>query len=159
MKPASALSLALLTAGLALSLGQARADDTSAPPPPPPTSGTDTSTSDVGAPPPAHRRHGRGFVLGELTAKLSLTPAQQTTVGGILSTSESQMKALRGDDTLSKEDRRSRMRQIGESTRAQIRAALTPAQQAVFDTLPANGGRRGQQPPPAPSTPPPPPPS
>jgi hypothetical protein len=157
MKPLSALSLALLTAGLALSLGRARADESPAPPaPPPPSSVTDTSTSDVGPPPPARRGRGRGFVLGELTARLNLTPAQQKTVGGILSSSESQMKALRGDDTLSREDRRSGMRQIGESTRTQIRAALTPAQQAVFDALPANSGRRGPQPPPAPSTPPPP---
>lgn len=153
MKPASALSLALLSAGLALCLGQARADDPSSPPAPPPAApGSDNGPSDVGPPPPPHHRHPRGFVLGELTAKLSLTPAQQKTVGGILSSSESQMKALRGDDTLSQDDRRAKMRQIGESTRAQIRAALTPAQQAIFDTLPANGGRRGQ--PPAPTAPP-----
>jgi hypothetical protein len=155
MKYATALSLALLSAGLAPPLSQARADDTSAPPaPPPPSSGTDTSTSDVGPPPPARHRHGRGFVLGELTAKLNLTPAQQKTVGDILSSSESQMKALRGDDTLSQVDKRAKMQQINQLTRSQIRAALTPAQQAIFDTLPANGGRRGQQPPPEPTTPP-----
>jgi Spy/CpxP family protein refolding chaperone len=157
MKSATARSLAVLTAGLALSAFLARADEPSAPPAPTPSPiGIDTSTSDVGPPPPAHHGRGRGFVLGELTARLNLTPAQQKTVGGILSSSESQMKALRGDDTLSREDRRSGMRQIGESTRTQIRAALTPAQQAVFDALPANSGRRGPQPPPAPSTPPPP---
>ncbi len=148
MKSASALLLAVLTAGLALSAGLARADEPSAPPAPTPSPvGIDTSTSDVGPPPPARHGRGRGFVLGELTARLNLTPAQQTTVGAILSSSASQLKALRGDDTLSREDRRSKIRQMGESTRTQIRAVLTPAQQAVFDALPANGGRHGRQPP------------
>lgn len=148
MKPASALSLALLSAGLSLSLGQARADDSSNPPAPPPSSsGTGTSTSDVGPPPAPHRGRSRGFVLGVLTGRLNLTAAQQKTVGEILASGECQRKALRGDDTLSREDRRAKIRAVGESTRSLIRAALTPAQQAIFDTLPANGGGRGRQPP------------
>jgi len=159
MKPASALSLALFSAGIALSCTQARADDSTVPPiPPPAPSSPDTSPADGGQAQPRHRRP-RGFVLGELTAKLDLTAAQQKTVGGVLAAGQTQMKELRGDDTLSQEDKRARMRGIGESTRAQIRAALTPAQQAIFDTLPANGGRRGHQPPgptepPAPTAPP-----
>jgi hypothetical protein len=153
MKPASALSLVLLSAGLAFPLSQARADDSANPPTPPPQApGSDNGPSEQAPPPPAHRRHPRGFILGELTAKLNLTPAQQKTVGGILASEGSQLKALHDDDTLSQADRRAKMQQINQSTRAQIRAALTPAQQAIFDTLPANGGRRGQPPPP--STPP-----
>jgi hypothetical protein len=42
------------------------------------------------------------------------------------------------------------MQEILGTARAQIRAALTPAQQALFDALPANGG--GPPPPPPPNT-------
>jgi hypothetical protein len=93
-------------------------------------------------------------VLGELTAKLNLTAEQQKAIGAILANSDSQLKDLRGDDSLSMEDKRAKMKQINESTRSQIRAGLTPSQQKIFDTLPANGGRRGQPPPAAPTEPP-----
>jgi hypothetical protein len=160
MKPNSALSLALLSAGLALSFSQARADDASGPPVSPPApSSPDTSPENGAPPPPRHRHPPRGFVLGELTAKLNLTSAQQKTVGGILQSEGGQLKELRADQTLSQEDKRAKMQEIRQSTRAQIRAALTPAQQAIFDTLPANGGWQGrpQAPgavPPAPTPPP-----
>ncbi len=149
-----ALSVPLLSTCIALSLAQARADDPSSPPAPPAApAGVTTSPSDVGPPPPARSGRRRAFVLAELTAKLGLTAEQQKTVAGILAVSASQVKELRGDDTLSKVDKRARRKLIGDLTRAQIRAALTPDQMKIFDSLPANSRRSGPEQP-APPAPP-----
>ena len=146
MKTISLLGLSLLSLAFALFLPSARADDTSTPPSSPPPANPQTSPTDGTA--PAHRRRmPPGFVLGELTAKLNLTPAQQTTVGQIIANSRTQQRALREDDSLSKEDRHAKMKEIQTTTRQQIRAALTPEQQAIFDTLPAKAGRPPEPPP------------
>jgi hypothetical protein len=92
-----------------------------------------------------------GFVLGELTAKLTLTADEQKTVGGFIRDCDGQLRALRGDDSLSKEDKRAKMKAIIDATRVQIRGVLTPDQQAIFDTLPTRGGR-GQNPNQAPAS-------
>lgn len=96
-----------------------------------------------------------GYVLADLTRKLDLTADQQKAVAAILASSEAQTRELRGDDSISAEDKRAKMREIFNLTRTQIRAALTPAQQKTFDALPANGGRRGQAEPTEPTQPPP----
>jgi Spy/CpxP family protein refolding chaperone len=93
-------------------------------------------------------------VLAELTAKLSLTPDQQKTVGKIIADGRAQLKDLRGDDSISQADKRAKMREINASTRGQIRAALTPDQQKIFDALPANEGRGAGQAAPEASAPP-----
>jgi hypothetical protein len=80
-------------------------------------------------------------VLADLTEKLGLTADQQKTIGAFIKSNQSQMKEVRGDDSLSKEDRRAKMREITASTHDQIRAALTPDQQKLFDAMPAGGGR------------------
>jgi hypothetical protein len=145
MKPSSLFSAALLSAGIALSLAQARADDPSSPPAPPPAPASpDAPPADGTQPPPPHHRRMRpAFVLGELTQKLSLTPDQQKTVGAIIADSDGQLKALREDDTIANEDKRAKAQAIISAARGQIRAALTQAQQAIFDTLPTHG-ERGQ---------------
>jgi hypothetical protein len=84
---------------------------------------------------------GPGYSLEELTSKLALTPAQQKTVGAAIESGRGQMKALRGDDSLSRDDRRERMREVAKSTHDQIRAALNPDQQKQFDALPPPRGR------------------
>jgi hypothetical protein len=148
MKPSSLFSLSLLSAGIVLSLASARADDPSTPPVPPAApAGPDTSPGEGTPTPPAHhRRMHPAFVLGELTAKLSLTPDEQKTVGGIIADTDGQLKALREDDSIAREDKRAKMKTIIETARGEIRAVLTPAQQAIFDTIPTHGGR-GEQPP------------
>jgi hypothetical protein len=158
MKPSSLLPLSLLSVGFAFSLGSARADDAANPPPPPAPATQDTSPGDGQTPPAHHRRMHPAFVLGELTAKLNLTPEQQKTVGSIIANNDSQLKTLRQDDSVAKEDKRTKMKAIIEATRGQIRAALTPDQQQVFDTLPTRG-QRGGNPPPATTPPAPPPPT
>ena len=150
MRPQIALNLSLLSIGLAFTAGSSLAQDTSNPPPPPPAEGTQQ------APPPGRGRRG-GFVLEELTQKLSLTAGQQKQVGDIIKAGREQAKAVRDDDSLSDDDKRAKNREIMGNTRSQIRAALTPDQQKIFDTLPVRGPRP-QNPPPggAPSDNPPP---
>jgi hypothetical protein len=91
------------------------------------------------------------FILGELTAKLGLSPEQQKTVGALIASSDSQVKAIREDDSIAREDKRAQMRTIIETTRGQIRAALTQDQQKIFDTLPTRGNRGGNPPAPTPA--------
>jgi Spy/CpxP family protein refolding chaperone len=86
----------------------------------------------------------RGYVLADLTEKLNLTADQQKTIGGTIRNSQSQMREVRADNSLSVDDRRARMREIMGSTRGQIRAALTPDQQKLFDAMPPGGGRPRQ---------------
>jgi Spy/CpxP family protein refolding chaperone len=148
MNPNKALRLSLLSIGLALPVVAAFAQDTANQPAPPPPTAPDTSPGE-GAPPP-HRRG--GYVLEELTEKLTLTADQQKSVGEAIRSGREQMKALRNDDSLSDDDKRAKGRELMASTKAAIRALLTPAQQAIFDTLPARGGHR--PPPPADGTPP-----
>jgi hypothetical protein len=144
MKTSPIFSLSLISAGLALSLAPARADDSSGTPVPPPApAGQDTSPG-AGQAPPHHRRMHPAFVLGELTAKLSLTADEQKSVGAVIADTDGQLKALREDDSIAKEDKRAKMKTIVETARGQIRALLTPAQQAIFDTLPTRGERGGQ---------------
>ncbi len=130
-----ALGLVLLSAGPI-----ARAQD--APPPQAPGGGGEQAPP----PPPAHRR-GRGLSPEQLKAKLDLTDDQFAKVSSIIGASREQLSALRDDDSLSDEDKREKMRAIMKSVHDQIRAILTPAQQAIFDTLKPKG-----PPPPPPSS-------
>jgi hypothetical protein len=86
----------------------------------------------------------QGYELAELTEKLNLTADQQKTIGGIIRDGRSQMRGVHGDDSLSKDDRRAKMQEINASTRGQIRAALTPDQQKLFDAMPPGGARPKQ---------------
>jgi Spy/CpxP family protein refolding chaperone len=142
MKPLSAVALFALSLGLALP-AQARADDPSGPPVPPPTppAAPTNPSGEPGGPPQGHHHHRPAYVLGELTEKLSLTPDQEKQVGAAIDSGASQAKQVRADETLSKDDRRARMVSIMKATRDQIRAALTPDQQKLFDALPAPGAR------------------
>ncbi|HMD59779.1 MAG TPA: hypothetical protein VKG78_00015 [Opitutaceae bacterium] len=149
MKPLPAVSLTLLSVGLALSAATGRADDPGGQPAPPAAPvNPPASPGDGGAsaptPTPAGPRHMRmrpGYVLAELTEKLSLTAEQQKTIGAIIRDGHGQARALRGDDSLSQDDRRAKMRKISASTRDQVRAALTPDQQKLFDAMPPPGPR------------------
>jgi Spy/CpxP family protein refolding chaperone len=114
-------------------------------------SAPDASPGEGAQPPPPPRRRG-GFDLEDLTQKLNLTADQQKSVGDAIKTSRDQMKAIRGDDSLSDDDKRAKSRELTAATRAQIRALLTPDQQAIFDKLPTRGQR--PPPPPADGTPP-----
>jgi hypothetical protein len=143
MKTPSLIALCALSLGLVLSTARVRADDPSGPPPPPPPPG-DTSPENGGEGPGGHhgRRHEPGYSLAELTSKLSLTADQQTKVGAVIDSAKEQSKQLRGDDSLSWDDKRAKMKANAKSTHDQIRALLTADQQKAFDALPPpHGGR------------------
>ncbi len=143
MKPFPAFSLSILSIGLVLSASTGRSDDTPAAPPPPDAPANPQTTPGDGAQPaPPHRKHmGRGYVLADLTEKLGLTADQQKSIGAVIDNGRTQGKALREDDSLSKDDKRSKMMEIAKSTHDQIRAALTPDQQKLFDAMPGPGNK------------------
>jgi len=163
MKPQLAVNLSLLSIGLALAAGTSFAQDAAnAPAPTTPAAAPSDGTQAAPTPTPAPEHHGRrgGFVLEELTQKLNLTPDEQKQVGELIKAGREQMKALREDDSMSEDDKRAKGKEIMSTTRSQIRAVLTPAQQAIFDTLPTRGPRPPQQAPgAAPGDNPPPPPA
>jgi hypothetical protein len=64
-------------------------------------------------------------------------------VGALIADNDGQLKALHEETSLSNEEKRAKAQAIISATRGEIRAALTPAQQAIFDTLPTRG-ERGQ---------------
>ena len=138
MKQSTALRLLPILAGLALPLCAALADDASGPPPPPPAPPAQGASPAQGGetPPPPRHRAAPGYSLEELTGKLALTPDQQKTVGAAIESARAQGKALRGDESLSREDRHEKMRAIAKASHDQIRAALNPDQQKLFDAMP-----------------------
>jgi Spy/CpxP family protein refolding chaperone len=137
----------MVSAVFALSAASLRAQDAT-PPTPTPPGNSDTAPADGGQ---ANHRHRRGWELADLTQKLNLTVDQQKTVGAIIADGRSQSKALREDQSIAQEDKRAKMQEIMGTTRAQIRAALTPDQQKLFDALPSRGERNGAPAAPAPT--------
>lgn len=151
MNPKAPLCLCTLSLALALGSGPARADDAANPPPaPPPATQPAADPGADTAPAPHHGKHGGLYSLEELTQKLTLTADQQKQVGAVLKSARQQGKAVREDDTLSKDDRWAKMRDIAKASHDQIRALLTPDQQKLFDAMPAPG-RGGKGPAPAPT--------
>jgi hypothetical protein len=148
MKQNPLIPLCLLSAGLVLSVATSRGDDaptpTAAPPAPTTTAAAPADGSDAPTPPP--RRRMRGYSVEQLTDKLSLTADQQKTIGAIITDGQTQSKAVRADDSLADDDKRTKMMGIMNSVHDQIRAALTPDQQKIFDAMP----RPGNRPPPPP---------
>ena len=139
MRPLTVVALSLFSAGLALSAASGRADEPSSPPAPPPAPTSPPATPGEGnepAPPPQRHMRRPGYVLADLVEKLGLSADQQKAIGAIIRSSQGQMQALRADESLSREDRRAKVREVLTSTRDQIRAALTPDQQKVFDAMP-----------------------
>jgi len=155
----SLLVLSVVSAAIALNPATLRADDvpTQSQPPTPPDG--QAPPADGQTPPPPGHRHGghRQVSLSELTLKLNLTADQQKSIGPIIANSRSQAKDLRADDSLSREDKHAKMKEIEETSRTQIRALLTADQQKIFDTL-AHGPKPAvQSPDSTPSAPPSPP--
>ena len=156
--------LLLLAAGLAVAaLPAARAADEAPPAPPPAAPNADQ---------PAARPERRGRMdpaemLERLKTAVNLTDDQTAKVKAIFQDQRAKMEALRGDESLSREDRRAKMMELMKAGHDQIRALLTPDQQQKFDAMPRPGfgrGPRGEgpggEPPPSPpaNNPPPPPP-
>jgi len=64
----------------------------------------------------------------ELTDKLALTDDQQAKVKTILEDTRTQMQKLRGDDSLSQEDKMAKSRALREASNGKIRDLLTDDQ-------------------------------
>jgi len=76
-----------------------------------------------------------GVTLDALTTRLKLTPDQQEKIKPILADRDTQMTALRGDQSASQDDRRAKMMKIRTDTNDKINAVLTPDQQALDQRL------------------------
>ena len=143
MRPLGTRGLPFLALGLAVGAAPARAQE--AGPDPllvPPVVGNPEAA------PAAPSRKGRAQppLEAELRKRLKLSDAQAKSLGAILSQGERRVKAVRDDASLSEEDRNDRIRALVAASHDQIRALLTPTQQAVFDVLLP----RPADPPPAP---------
>jgi Spy/CpxP family protein refolding chaperone len=99
--------------------------------------------------------------LGMLTKQLDLTPDQVTQIKGYYADERTQMEALRGDTSLSQQDRRQKMFSIRKDTQTKFMAALTEDQKSKLKTMRENmkehrghggpggqGGHGGPPPPP-----------
>ena len=95
--------------------------------------------------------HGRGegmspdTQLQHMSEALNLTDDQKTKIKPILEDQSKQMQQLRGDTSLSQQDRRAKMQQIHESTMSQIKPILTSDQQKKLESMRERGrGGHGQ---------------
>jgi len=82
--------------------------------------------------------------LQHMSEALSLTDDQKTKIKPILEDESKQMQQLRGDTSLSQEDRRSKFQEIHQSTMSQIKPILTSDQQKKLESMKEQGGRGGR---------------
>lgn len=73
--------------------------------------------------------------LQHLTQMLNLTSDQQTKIRPILENESTQMQALRGDTSMSRDDKMTKMKSIRESTNSQISPILTSDQQQKWQQM------------------------
>jgi Flp pilus assembly protein CpaB len=71
--------------------------------------------------------------IESLTEKLHLTEAQKLQVGAIIKDQQAADAALKADTVASADVKKAKRREIKEAHNTQIRAALSPEQQVVFD--------------------------
>lgn len=81
--------------------------------------------------------------LQMLTRQLNLTSDQQQQIKPILDSESQQMQTLRSDNSLSQQDRMSKMQAIRESTNSQIKPILTSDQQTKMQEMMSRHGQRG----------------
>lgn len=70
-----------------------------------------------------------------LTKRLGLSDDQSSKIATILQNRQQQLATVRGDNSLSPQDRRTKMRSIQQDTDSQINAVLTPAQQTQYANM------------------------
>ena len=86
---------------------------------------------------PKHERQerGPGGMVGHAVKELGLTAEQQAKWKEIGQQERAAAKPIMDDQSLSKEDRRAKMRELNKGFAAQRRALLTPDQQKKFDEM------------------------
>jgi periplasmic protein CpxP/Spy len=90
-----------------------------------------------GAAPPPQGGH-RGMMdpaqqLEGMSKRYNLSADQQTQLKPILASNQQQMQALRGDSSLSRDDRMAKMMSIRADTKTKIEAVLNPDQKKQFE--------------------------
>ncbi len=80
--------------------------------------------------------------LQTLAQELNLTVEQKEKIGSLLQQQVERARALWDDTSLNRRQKFKKMKAMREEGRAQIRALLTPEQQAKYDTMPRP--RRGR---------------
>ena len=70
-----------------------------------------------------------------LTEKLNLTADQQSKVKAIFTDHQKQMQSFMQDQSMSRDDKRSKFEQMRSDTDSQVRAVLTGDQQQKFDAM------------------------
>lgn len=73
--------------------------------------------------------YGPEYRLDMMTRRLGLSEEQQARIKPILAEEDQQLKALRGNDTYNRDERRSRLQELNTSTYEKIKPILTPEQQ------------------------------
>jgi Spy/CpxP family protein refolding chaperone len=92
--------------------------------------------------------------LKMMTEKLNLTADQQAKIKPFLEDARTQSQAVMKDDSLSQDDKRTKVRGIRESTNSKVRDVLTDTQKKQFDAMQQEmrdrmrQGQSGQNPPP-----------
>ena len=92
---------------------------------------------DAKTPPAEGKHHGQGQQhgnLGEMLVKeLNLTADQKPQVKAIFDEMRPKMKAIMDDQSLSKEDKGAKFKELRTASNTKIKALLTPEQQKLFD--------------------------
>lgn len=86
----------------------------------------------------------RGDRLKMMQEELALTEDQVAKIKPIVAAEGKAMAALRDDTSIAQEDKRGKMREIRQAHASQIRAVLTPEQQAKFDSMGPGAGGKGK---------------
>lgn len=76
-----------------------------------------------------------------LASKLNLTAEQKAKMQSIMQTAHEQTKAIRDDQSLSKQDKQAKIQQLHESMKSQVNAILTPDQQQKFAQMHEHMGK------------------
>ncbi|RDS81488.1 hypothetical protein [Dyella psychrodurans] len=98
----------------------------------------DSTPADTGSASPAMTRHAAPDPqkqAARLTKRLGLSDDQSSKIATILQNRQQQLATVRGDSSLSPQDRRTKMRSIQQDTDSQINTVLTPAQQTQYANM------------------------
>lgn len=91
--------------------------------------------------PPGGKGGRGGAGIEQLKEHLSLTDAQVAKITSIMDAQKKELDALRDDTSTDKEGKMTKRRDIMAKYHGQIRAELTPEQQAKFDAMRPGGGK------------------
>jgi len=96
---------------------------------------------DSGTPPPGgpgqwkHHDESPDQQLAHLTAKLTLTTAEQDEIKPVLVSKDEQMKAIFQNTSLTPDQKHEQIKALMDSTKTKIESYLTPAQVTLFESM------------------------